>query len=71
MPRGLTRWETEVLQLLSEGLTRREAADRMFVHVSTVKAHMANALPKLSARTTAQAVAIAVREGLLDEDGCE
>jgi DNA-binding NarL/FixJ family response regulator len=63
----LTPRETEVLQLLAEGLSRREVAVRLFVSPSTVKAHMQHVLPKLGARNTVHAAAIAVRRGLLAE----
>lgn len=51
----LTLREREVLDLLGEGLTNREIADRLTVEVSTVKSHVHSILEKLNAPTREQA----------------
>jgi DNA-binding NarL/FixJ family response regulator len=66
-PDALTERELEVLQLLVQGVTsNRELADRLTVSENTVKYHLRNILLKLHARDRAQAVARALREGLVD-----
>jgi DNA-binding NarL/FixJ family response regulator len=50
--------EKEVLQLLVEGLTNRQIADRLFLAESTVKSHVAAAFAKLGVRSRKDAVAL-------------
>ena len=54
---SLSRREVEVLQLIEEGLTNREIAQRIVVEQGTVKRHVHNILSKLNARNRAEAVA--------------
>ena len=61
----LTRRELEVLRLIARGLTAREAADRLFVSERTVGFHQHNIYQKLGVESAIQAVAAAVRQGLL------
>ena len=60
-----TRRELEVLQLLAQGLTNRQMGERLGVSEHTVKFHVTALLGKLDARTRAEAVARAIRLGLL------
>jgi DNA-binding NarL/FixJ family response regulator len=60
----LTSRERQVVQLLGEGTSLREAAASLFVSVPTVKTHRMNAMRKIGARTTADLVRYAIREGL-------
>jgi len=53
---GISKREYEVLELISEGLSNQEIADRLFVSVSTVKSHTANLFSKLDARRRTQAI---------------
>lgn len=46
--------ETEVLQLVSEGATNKEIAERLYISVGTVKNHIHNILEKLHLRNRAQ-----------------
>ncbi len=62
----LTRRESEVLNLLKEGLSVHEVSRRLFLSDSTVKTHVAKVYDKLGATNRAQAIMIAVRKGLLD-----
>lgn len=62
---GLTEREREVLALLADGLSNAEIARRLTVSVNTVRNHVANLSAKLGAHSKLEALAIAVREGLL------
>ena len=62
---ALTRREGEVLELMAEGLTNTEIADRLVVSLSTVKTHVSSVIAKLGASTRTEAAAIAVREHLV------
>jgi LuxR family maltose regulon positive regulatory protein len=59
----LTPRETEVLELISEGLRNRDIAERLFITEVTVKVHVRNILRKLGARSRAHAVALAKELG--------
>ncbi len=61
----LTSRETEVLQLIAEGLSNREIAQRLFITLSTVKRHNANIYDKLVVNNRTQAVSRARSLGLL------
>ena len=67
--------EREVMQLLCEGATNREIAERLIVSEHTVKVHLRNILNKLNLRNRQQVAAYAVQEGLVtdlkSEDGCD
>ncbi|HZA79510.1 MAG TPA: response regulator transcription factor [Acidimicrobiales bacterium] len=62
---GLTRREAELLTLLGEGLSPRQAADKMKLSWQTVRTHTRNLYRKLGVSDRAAAVAIAWREGLV------
>jgi len=61
----LTTREMEVLQLLADGLSNREIADRLFVTVGTVKWHAHNIYGKLDVQNRTQAAARARELDLL------
>ena len=61
-----TAREIEVLQLISDGLVNREIGVRLFLSEETVKSHVRHILAKLEADTRTQAVAIALRESIID-----
>ena len=52
----LTDREFELLQLLREGYTNRQMAEKSFVSVNTVKTHLKNLYLKLDARTRTEAI---------------
>ncbi len=54
--RGLSKRELEVLQLMSEGLSNQEIADRLFVSGNTIKTHCRNLFEKLEVVRRTQAV---------------
>lgn len=60
---NLTTREREVLKLISEGLSNKDIADRLFVSVRTVEHHRANIMRKLNIRSTASLVKYAIRKG--------
>jgi DNA-binding CsgD family transcriptional regulator len=62
---SLTRREQTVLELVAEGLSNGEAAERLVVSPQTVKAHMRTILGKLGVHNRTAAVAVARRRGLL------
>lgn len=53
----LTPREHDVLNLIGEGLTNQEIADRLFIEVGTVKNHVHNILKKLDASSRDEAAA--------------
>jgi NarL family two-component system response regulator LiaR len=67
-PEALTARELEVLQLIAQGLSNQEIADRISVSESTVRAHVSRILGKLHLASRTQAALYAVREGLSDAD---
>lgn len=64
--RSLTEREREVLTVLADGLSTREAAGRLDVTPATVKSHVSHALTKLCVRNRLEAVLLMRRA--LDED---
>jgi DNA-binding NarL/FixJ family response regulator len=62
----LTPREREILQLLADGMSNVEVADKLFISQETVKSHVRHILAKLEADTRTQAVAIALREAMID-----
>jgi len=63
---SVTAREMEVLQLVARGLTNSQISNRLSISLSTVNFHVHNILDKLGAKTRTEALAIAVRERLLD-----
>jgi DNA-binding NarL/FixJ family response regulator len=62
----LTVREREILQLLAEGMSNADVAGKLFISQETVKSHVRHILTKLEADTRTQAVAIALREAIID-----
>ncbi len=56
--------EREVLQLLAEGLTSSQIAQRLSVATSTVETHRRNIMRKLDTHNVAELTKYAIREGL-------
>ena len=62
----LTAREREILQLLADGMSNNEVAKKLFISQETVKSHVRHILAKLEADTRTQAVAIALREAIIE-----
>jgi DNA-binding NarL/FixJ family response regulator len=62
----LTAREREILQLLADGMSNSDVAAKLFISQETVKSHVRHILTKLEADTRTQAVAIALREAIID-----
>ena len=61
----LTPRETEVLQLVGNGLSNDQIAHRLFLSDSTVKTHVKRVMSKLGLTSRAQAVVVAYESGLV------
>ena len=61
----LTKREKEVLELIAEGWTNQEIADKLFLNCTTVDSHRKNMLTKFNAKNTAALVKIAVSNHLI------
>jgi len=58
--------EREILQLLADGMSNADVASKLFISQETVKSHVRHILAKLEADTRTHAVAIALRESIID-----
>lgn len=63
----LSEREREVLQLLADGLSNAEIADRLVVSVAAVKYHVSSILSKLGATNRTEAVTLAWQHDLLSK----
>jgi len=61
----LTPREREILELMADGANNRVIASRLGISRHTVKFHVASILAKLGTRSRTEAVAAALRGGLL------
>ena len=64
-PTVLSRREIQVLQLIAEGLTSQEIADKLFTSRRTIETHRQSIMGKTHMKNTAALVRFAVSEGLL------
>ena len=62
----LSKRESEILQKVAYGSTTKEVARKLGISPHTVKTHLERIFEKLGASDRAQAVAIAIRRGLVD-----
>lgn len=62
---GVTRRELEILELIANGMSNREIAEKLFVSENTVKTHSSRLFDKLSAKRRTQAVQIGKELGLI------
>jgi two-component system, NarL family, response regulator LiaR len=61
----ITRRELEILELIAQGLSNREIAEKLFVSENTVKTHSSRVFDKLGARRRTQAVQLGKEFGLI------
>ena len=61
----LTRREKEILALIAAGDSSKEIAKKLFLSVSTVETHRANAMTKIGARNVAQLIHYGLQNGLV------
>jgi DNA-binding NarL/FixJ family response regulator len=64
-PGSLSRREIEVLQLISQGLTTGEIAEKLFLSKRTIETHRQNMMEKMQVKNTAALIKQAMAEGLL------
>src|SRR5256714_5559966 len=69
--RTLTAPQRDILQMLADGMQTEAVARRLGLSTETVRTHTKRILAKLHADTRTQAVAIAIRNGLIEEGGCK
>jgi DNA-binding CsgD family transcriptional regulator len=62
---GITPREMEILELVAQGMSNREIAEKLFVSENTVKTHCSRAFDKLGAKRRTQAVQLGKEMGLL------
>lgn len=55
---GLSKREYEVLKEVSQGLSNKEIAEKLFVSESTIKTHVSNLFVKLNAKRRTEAIQI-------------
>jgi DNA-binding NarL/FixJ family response regulator len=65
----LTAREMDVLRHVGEGRRNRDIAERLFISEETVKVHIKHIMEKLGASDRTQAVAIALRRGIIHLGG--
>jgi NarL family two-component system response regulator LiaR len=63
---GLSSREQEVLQLMAEGLSNQEIADRLFLSLPTIKTHSSNLFLKLDVKRRTQAIEKARQLKIID-----
>jgi NarL family two-component system response regulator LiaR len=61
----LSARELDVLQLIADGLSNQQIADRLFVSLNTVKTHVSNLFLKMEVARRTQAIEMAKRLGLI------
>jgi DNA-binding CsgD family transcriptional regulator len=62
---NLSKRELEVLQLMSEGLSNQEIAERLFVSLNTVKTHSAQIFEKMKVKRRTQAIELGRRLSII------
>lgn len=62
---GITPREVEILELIAQGMSNREIAQKLFVSENTVKTHSSRVFDKLGAKRRTQAVQLGKEFGLI------
>lgn len=64
-PSSLTARQIEILQFVAQGMQNKEIADKLYVSEHTIKYHMSEILQRLQVKNRDQAVAFALKKGLI------
>lgn len=62
----LTKREKEIVQLIADGLSNQEIADRLFIALRTVETHRLNINQKLGVKNSAGVIKEAIKRGMID-----
>lgn len=62
---NLSKRELEVLQLMAEGLSNQEIAEKLFVSLNTIKTHSAQIFEKMEVKRRTQAVEMGKRLSII------
>lgn len=62
---AISKRELEVLQLMADGLSNQEIAEKLFVSLNTVKTHSSKVYEKLEVKRRTQAVEKAKKHGII------
>jgi DNA-binding NarL/FixJ family response regulator len=65
-PSSLTTREKEILDLVSQGLTNQQIAEKLFISSRTIDTHRTNIMHKLGVHDVAHLVRYAIEHGLVD-----
>jgi DNA-binding NarL/FixJ family response regulator len=65
MPQGVTPREREIIQLIAEGKSNKEAASTLGISVKTIEAHRASIMRKLRLRSASELVRYAIRNNIV------
>jgi len=65
--KNLTKRENEILCLISQGLSSRKIAEKLYLSTSTINTHRANLMQKLNIHDTASLVKFAIQQGIVKE----
>ena len=68
---GLTPRQREILKLIARGLTSRQIAGALGVHIKTVESHRTDLMRRLGIHNVAGLVRYAIRHGLIPPNGDE
>lgn len=64
--KSLTNRETEIVKLITEGLTHKEIAAKLFISKRTVDSHVANIIEKFQFRSKADIIKYAIKTGIME-----
>lgn len=64
---SLSPREREVLNLIAEGLTNQEIADRLFISINTVQTHRTHVMEKLNLHSRAELMRYAIQTGMMTQ----
>jgi DNA-binding NarL/FixJ family response regulator len=65
---GLTKRESEVLELVAQGIGNKEIGERLFISVKTVETHKSHILDKLGLKNTAELIRYAIKNNIISLD---